>query len=59
MCVAQKKLNQYEHMLKRNSVATTLKFLCKSLYSVKSYDKTKMKVFALSLYEKFSWGLTF
>ena len=31
---------------------------CKNLYSVKSYDETNMKVFALSLWEKVSWGLT-
>ena len=36
-------------MLRRNIDANLLKILCKNLYSVKSYDKTNMKVFASSL----------
>ena len=52
-------INETKHVLRRNIAATSLKISCKSLYSVKRYDETNMKVFALSLWEKFSWGLTY
>ena len=47
------------HVLRRNIAATSLKISCINLYSVKSYDETNMKVFALNILEKFSWGLTY
>ena len=53
------KLNETYHYLRRNIAATSLKISCTNLYSVKSYDETNMKVFALSIWEKFSWGLTY
>ena len=42
--------------LRRNIAATSLKIVCKNLYSVKSYDNSNMEVFALSLWENFSWA---
>ena len=47
------------HMLRRNIAATTLKNLWKHLNSVKCYDKSKMNVFTLSLWEKFRCGLIY
>ena len=47
------------HALRGLIVSTSLKISCKNLYSVKSNDETNMKVFALSLWENFSWGLTY
>ena len=44
-------------MMRRNIAATSLKIVCKNLYSVKCYDKTNMKVFALSLWGKNQQGL--
>ena len=52
-------INETWYVLGRNIAVTSLKVLCKNLYSIKSYDKTNMKVFALSLWENFSWGLTY
>ena len=52
-------INETLHIMRRNIAATSLKISCTNLYSVKSYDETTMKVFALSLWEKFSWGLTY
>ena len=46
------KLNETYHDLRRNIAATSLKISCTNLYSVKSYDATNMKVFALSM-----WGV--
>ena len=40
------------HALRTNIVPTSLKISCKNLYSVKGYDETNMKVFALSRWEK-------
>ena len=45
-------INEAWHILRRNIAATSLKISCTNLYSVKSYDKTNMEVFALSLWEK-------
>ena len=39
--------------------ATSLTISCKYLYSVKSYDGTNMKVFALRLWKTFGWRLTY
>ena len=47
------------HYLRRTIAATSLKISCPNLYSVKRYDETNMNVFALSIWEKFSWGLTY
>ena len=47
------------HVFRKNIVATFLKISCTNLFSRKSYDETNMKVFALSLWEKLSWGLTY
>ena len=52
-------INKTQYVLRRNIAATSLKISCKNLYSVKSYDETNMKVFALCLWENFSWGLTY
>ena len=41
------------------SSAASLKIYAKNNYSIKSYDETNMKVFALSLLENFNWGLTY
>ena len=38
--------------------ACSLKILCEYVTSVKSYGKTNMNVFVLTLWEKYSWGLT-
>ena len=46
-------------ILRRHIAAILLKILCGNPNSVKSYDKSNMKVFALSLWENFSWGLTY
>ena len=46
-------------MLRRNIAATSLKIPCKNPYSVKRYYKTNMEIVALSLWESFSWGLTY
>ena len=46
-------------MMRGNIAATTLKMLWKNLYSVKSYDKLNMNIFALSLWENFWWGLIY
>ena len=46
-------------MLRRNIAATSLKMLCKNLYSVKCYDITRMNVFAIGLWENFNWGLSY
>ena len=46
-------------MLMRNIVPTLLKIICKILYMVKCYDKANMGVCALSVWEIFSWGLTY
>ena len=58
--------NETGHLLKcvrlyrkRNIAATSLKISCTNLYSVKSYDETNMKVFALSLLGKLIRGLTY
>ena len=40
--------------MRRNIAAISLKISCKNLYSVKRYDETNIKCFALSL-----WGLTY
>ena len=37
------------HMLKRNSATTSLKIICKNVFSLKVYDKINMKVFASNL----------
>ena len=47
------------HMLRRNIAATTLKTLWKNLNSVKCFDKSKMNVFTLSLWENFRCGLIY
>ena len=52
-------INDTKRVVSRNIAATSLKILCSNLYSVKSYDETNMNVFALSLWEKFSRGLTY
>ena len=55
MCEAPKKRHQYRqtyHVLRRNGAATSLKISFTNHYSVKSYDETNIKVFALSLWEK-------
>ena len=52
-------INETQHVLRRNIAATSLKISCKNLYSVKSNDETNMNVFALCLWEKISWGLTY
>ena len=52
-------INETLHVFRRNIAATSLKISCKSLYLVTSYDETNMKVFALSLWGKFSWDLTY
>ena len=39
-------------MMRRNIAATLLKIVCKNLYSVKCYDKTNLKFFALSIWGK-------
>ena len=48
-------INETLHMLKKNKKnnipAISLKILCKNLYLVKCYGKTKMKLFALSLWK--------
>ena len=44
-------INETLHMLKKNIPATSLKIVCKNLDLVKCYDKTNMKLFALSLWE--------
>ena len=46
-------------MLKGNIAASLLKVLWKTLYSVKYYDKSNMKVFTLSLLEHFRWGFIY
>ena len=46
-------------MLRGNVAATSLKILWKNLYLVKCYDKSKMNVFILSLWENFPWGLIY
>ena len=46
-------------MVRGNIAATSLKMLRKNLYSVKCYDKLKMNVFTLSLWENFWWGLIY
>ena len=46
-------------MMRGNIAATTLKMLWKNLYSVKSYNKLNMNVFALSLWENFWWGFIY
>ena len=49
-----------EHVLRENIAATSLKISCKNLHSVtKGNAETNMKVFALSLWKNFSWGLTY
>ena len=45
-------------MLKRDIAASSLTFLCKNFNSVKRYGKRNVTVFALSLWEKYRWGLT-
>ena len=52
-------ISEILHMLRRNIAETLLKILCKNLYTVKSYDKTNMIVFALSLWENISWGFAY
>ena len=52
-------INETFHVLRRNIAATSLKISLINLYSVKSYDETNLKVFALSLWKNFSWGLTY
>ena len=46
------------HMLRRDIAASMLKILCQKINPIKSYSKTKMTVFVLSLWEKYRWGLT-
>ena len=45
-------------MLRRDIAASLQKILCRSFNSLKSYVKTNMTVFVLSLWEKYRWGLT-
>ena len=52
-------INETLHFLRRNIDATLLKIPFTNYYSGKSYDETNIKVFALSLWEKISWGLTY
>ena len=52
-------INETYHVLRRNIAATSLKISFVNLYSVKSYDETTLIVFALSLWKKISWGLTY
>ena len=44
---------------RNNIAASSLKISCTNLYSLKSYDETNIEVFALSLWEKMSWDLTY
>ena len=53
------KLNETYHDLRRDIAAISLKISCTNLYSVKSYDDTNMNVYALSIWGKISWGLTY
>ena len=49
---ALQKIYQYKRNLadvEENIADTSLKILCQNLYSVKRYDKTNVKVFALTL----------
>ena len=52
-------INETYHVMRGNIAATSLKISCTNLHSVKSYDETNLKVFALSLWKKFSWDLTY
>ena len=52
-------INETYYVLRRNIDVTSLKSSCRNLYKVNSYDATNMKVFALSLWGKFSWGLAY
>ena len=45
-------INEIQYVLRRDIAATSLKIACSNFYSVKSYDETNMKVFALSLLGK-------
>ena len=45
-------INETYHVLRRNIAATSLDISCTNLYSVKSYDETNLKGFALSLWKK-------
>ena len=45
--------------MRRNIAAISLKISCKNLFSVKTFDETNINLFALSLLEKVSWGLTY
>ena len=45
-------------MLRRDIAASSLKIVCKNFNPLKSYGKTNMTVFVLSLWEKYRWGST-
>ena len=47
------------HILRGNIAATSLYILSENRFSVKYYDKSKMNVFILSLWENFQWGLIY
>ena len=54
-CEALRKIVQYyrnlAHDERKDCADNSLKIVCKNLFSVKCYDKTNMKVFALSLWK--------
>ena len=45
-------------MLRRDIAAYSLKILYENFNPLKSYGKTNMTVFVLSLWEKYRWGIT-
>ena len=46
-------------MLRKDFAASSLKILCENFNPIKSYGKTNMSVFVLSLWEKTQVGLNF
>ena len=41
-----------KHIMRRNMAATSLKIICKNLYSVKCYDNTNTNAYVLNLQKK-------
>ena len=56
----RKSVNKSEtwHMLRSDIAASSLNILWQNFDSVKRYDETNITIFALSLWEKYRWGLT-
>ena len=50
-------IRESQHKLRRNVAASSLKFVCKNLYSVKRYDKTNTNVLCIKSMGKIHLGL--